>query len=240
MAWSVEEAPEEQAAGVAFWAGVRAEGKRRRRGNLHPSWVGEKACLEGVGMVEVMKAVLWGALRAVVVRVAAAKVAVVRAVVGREAAAMAVEATAAAMAVEVTAAAAKVAVMEEVATVVARVEAARAVAEMAGAVPVEAREAVTAGAETVEATGEVAMAVAARGAAARAVAAMVVVVWAVVKAVAAMAVAAMVVVVAMVTMTRAMARATCRRLREVGAQLVAVARQRLRQSVRRSRTTSTQ
>ena len=47
MAWSVEEAPEEQAAGVAFWAGVRAEGKRRRRGNLHPSWVGEKACLEG-------------------------------------------------------------------------------------------------------------------------------------------------------------------------------------------------
>ena len=47
MAWSVEEAPEEQAAGVAFWAGVRAEGKRRRRGNLHPSWVGEKACPEG-------------------------------------------------------------------------------------------------------------------------------------------------------------------------------------------------
>ena len=43
VAWSVEEAPEEQA-GVAFWAGVRAEGKRRRRGNLHPSWVGEKAC----------------------------------------------------------------------------------------------------------------------------------------------------------------------------------------------------
>ena len=38
---------EEQAAGVVFWAGVRVEEKRRRQGNLHPSWVGEKACPEG-------------------------------------------------------------------------------------------------------------------------------------------------------------------------------------------------